>query len=390
MADKIQIYITDENGEHRTDLYRYTDFDISYDIDTVCPTFSITVLDPEMRIKVGYYATFYVNSELILNGLIQKIMKSVNKNGITVRLMGKSSALLLVEQYCRTLNDFYNKTPKYIVETLIAQTKFLSESKIIPTPEFYSDADAEDDSLTDFGTVLFVNKSNRTFTSLNKVTYDTAFEGLSAYPEFTINAGDTVWDKITEIVTINGYQAYFKNAQELIIGRLKTERDNAKLNFKLLNKINNSNVLSAELDEDISDRYTEIQVSTQLQNGRNITKKILDQTAPIEKYMLMTVANDQDPESIGIETREMQRIEGYQLNYTVRGFTQNKNLWKVNRFVKVEDEFLDINDTYVIYKVEFNCNKDNGLLTNLVISKEKDLVNTTYPPGTISGIKIKT
>lgn len=389
MASTIEISVTDFNGENRQPLFRFTDFSITSLVDSICDTFSVTLVDPKFRIKVGYYIYFNVNNELILRGLIQQRRINITKNDYEVTLSGKSATSLLVEQYCKNLNDFKSKTPKFIVDSLINQTNFLKKQKV-PSVEFSSDADS-DDSEEEFKATVLNNNDNREFIRNNNVSYDKNFEALSTYKEFTINAGDMVWNKISEIVTINGYQAYFKPTGDLVIGELKNDRDNAGVNFSITNKRNNSSnsALSASLVEDISDRYTEIQVTTQLENGKNKTVKILDKTAPIEKFMLFSVANDQNPTKIGIETREMQRIDGYQVLYTVEDFTQNQKLWAVNRWVKVEDEFLDIHQNLVVQSRVLNFSMEEGATTDLTLSLEKDLKNKEYPPGSVSGVSVE-
>jgi prophage tail gpP-like protein len=390
----IKLYITDENGKNGKDLFQYSQFSFSQNIDAVVDTFSVTCIDPEFRIKVGHYLYFDINRELVIRGLIQKRAVNISKTSTAVTVSGKSVALLLVEQYCHNLDDFNGKTPKFIVDSLIAQTDFLVKQTTIPTIFFTSDADPEESVSHDegyFTTTVNVDANNRNFTRKNQVIYDDDFKSLPAYGQFSINAGDTVWSKITEIITVNGMQAYFKPIGDLIIGELKKERDEAGVNFKIIHKKNNinNNVLTANFIEDISDRYTELQVMTQLENGSNKTIKILDKTAPLQKLMVFSVANDQDPEKIGIEARELQRIGGYRVNYTVSGFTQAQKLWAVNRLVHVEDSFLDIRQNLVIQSRVFTFSLTDGAKTNLVLSLEKDLKNKTYPPETVPGVTVE-
>ncbi len=389
----ITLYITDENGKNGRDITNFTQFSFSQNIDAVVDTFSVTLIDPQFRIKVGYYLYFYINRELVIRGLIQKRAINISKTNIAVTVAGKAATLLLVEQYCHNLDDFKGKTPKYIVDSLIAQTDFLTKQTTIPTIFFTSDADAEEDISHDEGyytTTVIPDADNRSFTRYNQVTFDDDFKSLPVYGEFCINAGDTVWSKITEIITINGYQAYFKPIGDLIISELKKERDAAGVNFKIIHKRNNTNnnVLTANFVEDISDRYAELQVMTQLENGKNKTIKVLDKTAP-KKLMVFSVANDQNPEKIGIEAREQQRIGGYKVNYTVSGYTQNQKMWAVNRLVHVEDDFLGVRQNLVIQSRVFTFSITDGAKTSLVLSLEKDLKNKIYPPGPVAGVTVK-
>jgi len=208
---------------------------------------------------------------------------------------------------------------------------------------------------------------------------------LPAYGKFTINSGELVWDKITEIVTIHGYEIYFKPSGDLYIGKLKNDRDNSNT-FKISNQLNNSNIISAEYNDDISNRYSELQVTTQLDNGNNKTVKILDKTVPISKFMTINAANDQDPKQIGIQIREFNRTDGFRVIYRLPGFTQNQKLWKVNRLVRVIDNYLDIESDLVTQSVTFNFDTNTGPITTIQLSYEKDLINTEYPSSSVEGV----
>lgn len=386
----ITLYITDSNGKNGRSLIRYQSFSFSSNVDAVTDTFTISLIDPDFAIKVGYYIYFDIRRELVLRGLVQKITRTVSKGTTIVNISGKSATLLLVEQFCRNLNDFSFKTPKFIVDSLIDQTDFISRQNELPLIFFESNADSDTDQ-EEFETTAFIDIQNQTFTRSNQVVYDPDFEALGNYREFTINAGDTVYNKISEIVTINGFQVYFKPIGDLYVGKLKTERDAAGVNFNITHRRNDisNNVLSAELSEDISNRYSEIQVMTQLENGTNVTRKIIDQTAPLQKLMVMSVSNDQDPLQIGLETRELQRTEGYTVTYTVSGFTQNQRLWAVNRLVRVDDELLDIKQNLVIYNRVFTFDLNEGAKTELILSVERNLVDRIFPPGTVSGVTVE-
>lgn len=401
--NQIIIFILDGRGRNPQRVRDFDNLSMNSHLNQVVETFSMTIIDPDLKIKTGYFVDIRIGEngtpkKILLIGRIQRKNTSVSKTNVIVTISGKNASSMLVESYVHEKRDFNNKTPKFIVDALVNQTSFLNREREKPTLLYSTTQNDSVEDNEDYQKYLrFLYEENWEWKRKNNVKYDDDFKALGTVKNFKISIGDTIWEKISEIVTISGYEVYYKLNGDLHIGDLKKERDDAGVNFSLTHKKNNlnNNVLKASQNEDISDRYPEIHVYSQESQTKKCVK-IYDETAPSssitpwgkdgqkipgpEKTMTMSVGDDQNPKQIGLATREHQRINGLQITYEVPGFVQNNKQWLKNRLVKVVDDIFGINATLVIYGVTINFNKTAGTITTLKLSMEKDLKSIKYPP----------
>ena len=101
------------------------------------------------------------------------------------------------------------------------------------------------------------------------------------------------------------------------------------------------------------------------------------------KYVMATVKNNDMPfakplvvnwnenEGPAKKTAELQvaveKASSIQLEYTVKGHSQNGNNWEINRFVDVRDDYNGAKDSYLIKSVTFTLDRQQGKRTRLAL-----------------------
>lgn len=386
MSD-IKILITGRDGNiiSRDNIYRSYSFDMQY--GAVASAFNVYLADLDANIQTGYGIQFLINNKIQFRGIIQRKQKVVDKKNRGIIISGKDRASILVESYCNIFKDFNNQAPKDIIDALINQTNFYTKQK--GTIEESADPTGFNDSgdIEDHNTTVLsdVNESD-TISERNDITYyDDEFQALANKKHFKIDIGDTVYDKINELVEATGYEILYLENGTLYIGDLDKKRYSDPIVYDIINRKDGvgNNVLRASESQDDSGRYSTISISSQAEeysfdSGSHVNKETIatDSTLSGKKYYAQHINSDEgDPEKIAIKTREDQRLSGYELIYEVAGhIAKNGEPWAINRYVNVEDEILDVYRHLVIYGRTFTFDDREGTQTVLKLSHER--INT--------------
>ena len=382
-----QIIIQNRDGDIVSDDNQYSSYSFDSQYNVASDAFSVTLVDNDADILPGYVIMFLINNTIAYRGIIQRKEKSWSKAGRSVVLSGKDNASFLVESHCNNFKDFYQKTPVFIIDSLISQTNFNTKEK--------GSVDESDDSTgfnstSDIGSrnsalLADTNNSDTHDTSANVTTYDSEFSLLSAIKHFKIGVGDKVYERINDLVKSMGYEILYENSGNLYIGDLSRKRNADPIIYDIKRKkgLSSSNVLEGVEIDDISGRHSTYSISAQIDKqywtgsefaNINVEKIATDSTLPYKKFYSEQInSHEGSPEKYAIRVREDARMAGYSVNYTVEGHIDNRGEpWEINRLVNVHDDILKIFSPLVLYGREFNFDSVSGKKTILRLGLERN------------------
>jgi len=381
--DDILIILSDKDGNIISDKNEYTDYSFPSSYTSVTAPFSVTFVNVDFEVKASDLIEFRINGVSEYFGIIERPEKGTGKNSAknsaTLTVSGRDRTLILVEGFCNNFKDFNNKTPKYIIENLINQTNFYTKPKnesedVTDDTGFNSESDLSDRN----SAVLEDVNNSETQSQRNDITvFDAEFTKLKTHKNYKITIGNRVFDKINQLIKMYGFEILYISDGTLYIGDLNKKRYNDPISYSIVfRKIGVGNVLDSRFVDDISGRFSTIQVTAQTESffgeDTNITKIAKDSTLPAVKFMAVQSSGNADTvEKTAISIREDQRIAGFSLSYTVDEHTaDNGETWNINRYVNVFDDVNNVSETLVLYGRTFTFSSE-GRKTLLNISKER-------------------
>jgi prophage tail gpP-like protein len=380
-----KIIITNRNNEIVSDDNQYTSYDFDTQYGSLASIFNCSLVNNKADIEPGYGIQLLIDGKIKFRGVIQRKNHVVSKDSNLITLSGKDRSGILVESYCNTYKDYNSTSPADIIDGLIAQTNFYVKQKgtIDETADSTGFNNATDISSRNSAILHDLDNSDTLNERADITTYDAVFLRLSAINHFKIDIGDRVYQKIEKLVKSQGYEVMYMPDGTLYIGDLGKKRGYDKTIYKINNKITGegNNVLSSNLMQDISGRYSTISISSQSEGYQysstfpnvNEEKIATDSTLPGKKFYAEQI-NDVHGAAAkyAIRIREDQRIEGYQLIYEVPGHVaENGETWEINRYVNIYDDMNEIYRHLVLYGRTFSFDYDSGHRTMLRISHER-------------------
>lgn len=375
MAD-VQILVADRNGVTWKNLnFMWLDYNFTSSTSELTGTFSITCINDVTRsiaVGPGYYIQFKVGGKVAFSGVVQKIEIRTDKKGRTIRVSGKDMSSVLVESYCYKFSD-YKDWPLYlIVNDLIGQTNFLVQTQAAIS--FTLDPAVDNQTAMEYQAEALSKdkKEDKPISQplASNVFYDEDFLAATAKESFKVNVGDTVYSKISELVTGAGFNCLFSSSTgQLYIGDLEKKRNNEKKKNNIVYEIYNNtpgsinthsnNALSSLHEWDESDQYATVTVYSQLESGLNVPGTYKNKWLTTEndnknknrrkKFMAVSVDNEPEPQKIAWQIIEDQQIAGFKLTYELPGHIQKGEIWRVNRLVKVSDN--DISEIRSLFSI---------------------------------------
>jgi prophage tail gpP-like protein len=195
--------------------------------------------------------------------------------------------------------------------------------------------------------------------------------------KFTIKKDDseTVIDAIHQLANNEGMIVYDSPKGELVIGPVGSKSGNYLKNKK---DDEQSNVLSGEHKDDMSNRFYEIQVRSQtkgtdesfgtknqqiqaIANDKTIRPNrvlIIDAPRPLNQIEAQKLANWQNAANCG---------KSIEFTYDVFGWKGPVELWAINTLINVEDDFYVVKVPMLISKVVFKIS-ESGTTTSLTLN----------------------
>jgi len=341
MQDKVALHI----DNHR--IENFQSYTIESDIYTADDAFSLELANPDIQVKEGHRCELYVNGELEMTGIIDRISKSYDKAGVKLKVEGRDLMGLLVDSYCEEFITLQGVKVKALAERLLKKVPFINREKIIYQEDFSGK----------------LKKKARGGSSIALMDAPHNFS--------QIEPGMTIFDALKDYAGSRGMMFFCLPDGTMVFGKPK-EKDEPVFSITSTKDGKDNNALEGEIVKDISKRYSKITVIGQQQgtdgidtNAINTKATIFDKDFPFYKPMVAKNNNDyQSPKLHARMLLEKSRHQGLQLIYKVPGHSQNGRNWTINELCSVKDEVLAVEGTYLIYGRTFEMSKQ-GVYTNL-------------------------
>lgn len=340
------------NGQKIENFESYT---VESNLFEAADAFSLEVSNPQIEIQEGQECTLEVNDQIELTGIIDQITESHSKGSHTFTIAGRDLMGLVVDSYVGDFEDHENITLQGLAELLLAFIPFINRQNIV------------------------YGKGSKT--QLKPTGGSSGGGPLGAQKASVhIEPGQTVFEVLAEYALSVGLLFFNLPDGTFVFGEPITS---GKSNYNLICRKNGqgTNIKRGTRTIDISQRYKRIKVIAQQQGSDplfgaavNIEVVLADPEFPFEKPYVEQVD--------GIETRDQaldraalilgqQYSEGFQLEYVVKGHSQNGLNYQVNTIAHVIDEILtpQLQGDFLIYARTFERSKSGGTITTLKLSE---------------------
>lgn len=313
------------NGSRMDKFVNYT---ITNDLFAPEGSFSFEA-DSKYKISAGDTCTIFVNRKVVMAGIVDTVKREISRNGPKLSFEGRSVASILVDS-CVTKFATLPTTLDKIAEKLVRDLPFIGKKDF----EYYSSA--------------------------KKASIKRKFVQLSP--------GDTVFEVIKRAANSQGYLFWATPDGKFCFDK-PLERGKPLFKIHAISDGSEVDYIDGAVTTTVNGVHSEVRVMGESQDDDDI------------KYVLSTVKNNDMPfakplvvnwnenEGPAKKTAELQvaveKASSIQLEYTVKGHSQNGNNWEINRFVDVNDQFNGAKDSYLIKSVTFSLDRQNGKRTRL-------------------------
>lgn len=343
-----------------TKITNFLSYRVEANLYTADHAFSLELSRPETTVARGAQCKLYINNELVLTGITDRVTRSYDKSGVRLTVEGRDLMGLLVDSCCTTFMTLKGVTLQTLAQTLLAKVPFINRSQI----EYQQ------------GLVASKSKSGRTATGGSTLS---TVDAPQAYAQ--IEPGMTIFEVLSNYAKSRGFMFFSLPNGTFVFGRPKAQGA-AAFSLTCQKPGPQNNVLTGVETQDISRRFSQVTVMGQQQGTNalaasavNTSSTVKDSTFPFFKPFV--TLNNNDQQSPALHARlliEKQKHDGYSLDYKTSGHTQNGKAWTTNELCNVRDEVLGINGTYLIFGRTFEMGKDEGTHTHLKLG----------PPGLVA------
>jgi len=342
MPDSIRLQI----GGRR--IENFLSYSIEADLYTADDAFSLELANPETRVEAGQRCELYINDQLELTGIVDRVNHAYDKQGVRLRVEGRDLCGLLTDSYCEEFIDLKGMTVKALAERLLRTVPYINRKAV------------------DYQENIRGNLKKKKGRGAALAGFDTPQNYAKIEP------GQTIFDVLKTYAASRGMMFYSLPDGTLVFGKPK---DGGEPLFFLTTRKENpgeNNILEGDLAKDISRRYSKVVVIGQ-QQGINdvgtdeisIQATVRDARFPFYKPYVATDSNDsRSPQLHAQMLLEKMRYDGFSLQYKVPGHTQNGTNWRINEMCRVEDEVFGLQENFLIYGRTFELDKQ-GKYTRL-------------------------
>lgn len=266
----------------------------------------------------GTRCLVYINGILELTGIIGPVEETMDDSSHTWSVSGKS-LIGLVERYFVT--DWTN--PPRTLQA--AATKYL-------------------------GAIPFVKELPWTI------------EGTDyAKDHARLDVGDTAFKLLNEWAQNRGLLFWAKADGSIVFGKAVGK---GEAHYTLTSR----NIKRRRRVEDVTGLHSEIVIVSDSDDGH---KKFIAHNASVElKIPYVAAYNGSDSEGMQRQAEEFTRqekMQAFQLEYDVAGFSLNGKNWAINTRVAVDDDQFGLSDVYALRTRTFRYDKQKGSITSLVL-----------------------
>ncbi len=341
-----------------TRIGRFLSYRVEADLYKPEQAFSLDLMDPETAVTPGMQCELYVNSELALTGIIDKVTPGVDKSKRRFQAEGRDLMGLLVDSYAESFPTVKGKKLSDLAAMLLAGVPFIQREAIVYQQDLVSGGGDAGGPGAAGGSSCVGNQ-----------------DAPQHYAQ--IEPGATIFETLKKYAVSRGMMFFGLPDGTFVFGRPKATGAPA---YSLVCKCGDgagNNVLDGELVDDISQRYSKVTVMGSRQgredDGSDPTKvntaaSVTDEDFPFYKPFVAVDNNDeQGPAMRARAIMEQQKFKGFQLKYRVPGHTQNGRAWTVNELAKVVDEVTGVDGVYLVYGRTLEMSRA-GVFTELKLS----------------------
>ena len=338
MLDKVEIRVDDKV------ISNFLDYEVDSDLLTVADAFKCRTgkLTPEeaAAIETGARFQLFVNGALEMNGVIDRSHKSHRKGALSAEIEGRDLGGIIVDAHLTNWKTIPQKNLKTLAKKLLSGLPFISAERIIFEAGVGADAGK----------------------AFKKAQYCPGHTAAQALTDYCQRLGVIFW------VEPDG---------TVVFGKLKTS-GSPEYSFYLYRDpvfAVQNNVLSVEEEDNISKRYSQVEVVGQVQGeddiepgGHSVIGKAMDKGFPFYKP-LVKEANPHmgSVKSQAVHEMLKRKAEGYRLLVTAPRHGQGGKNFRANRIAYLADPALGIMGHYLLLKRTFRYSKRGGQTTAMTL-----------------------
>jgi prophage tail gpP-like protein len=287
--------------------------------------------DSKYDVNKGDTCQIFVNRKCVMSGLIDTVRRSLSRSGPKMEIEGRSVASILADSSVTKFGTMPTSLPQ-LAERLVRDLPFLSRKDFV----FNSGAD-------------------RNFR-----------ENQCKYVELT--PGDSVFDVLKKAANSNGFLFWASPAGELVFDK-PVEHGKAEFKIHAFENGEEMDYIDGSVAETLNGQHSLIKVIGESQDDNDIKYVAAEVKNDDFPFYRPLVVNWNENEGPAKKTAELQlateKASAIQLEYTVRGHTQNGKPWAINAFCDVEDHYNGAVDSFLIKRVTFTLTRNEGRRTRL-------------------------
>lgn len=333
------------------------DISVSINIDALADEFRLTAsssLGKALPFKGGEFCKIYVSGIKVLTGFIDVVTPSYSASSHEIVVFGRSKTSDIVDSYLNSLDLTMPVSLVRCCESVINQ----------------------------IGASISVS-SNVTIEDFKKTE-----DKIS--PEIGANC----FEFLDELARKRQVLIRSDENGNLLITRQEPEKVDAKL--QMIIGDNNNNILEADANYDLTERYNKYVVKS-MQNTSAIVftnsvsiPDVVDQKSEVvdvdvrvgRQYVIQSEKSSTNEQAkLRAEWEaNLRRTRSRQARVVVQGFkNETGDIWRVNKLITMDDQFLGISGSVLISGVRFNYSQSGGSTTELLISDPKSFINSIEP-----------
>jgi prophage tail gpP-like protein len=351
--DQVGLVVNNTRIEH------FLSFRIETDLYTADHAFCLEVAKPETVITGGLQCKLYVNDQLALTGITDRVTRGYDKCGLRLRVEGRDLMGLLVDSCCGQFMTLKGVTLQSLAETLLAKVPFVS-IKNVSYQEGIVASSRNTGQAPDAGSSLQAGDTPQAYTQ--------------------VEPSKTIFDVLNNYARSRGFMFFSLPNGSFVFGRPQA-KGAAQFNIVSQKPGPMNNAIWCEEVSDYSKRFSQVTVMGQ-QQGTNAISAAQVNTSAVETdptfpfYKPFVALDNNDQESPALHARaimEKMKVDGYGLTYKVKGLTQNGRAWTINELCNVNDGVLGVTGQYLVTQRIFEMGKD-GVFTTVKLG----------PPGLVA------
>lgn len=307
---------------------RFVNYTITNDLFTPEGSFSFET-DSKYSVKAGGTCTIFVNRKVVMAGIIDTVNRSLSRSGPKLTFEGRSVASILSDSCVTKFATLPTKLDK-IAEKLVRDLPFIGKKDF----EYYSGA--------------------------KKANISRKFVQLSP--------GDTVFEVIKRAANSQGYLFWATPDGKFCFDK---PLERGKPLFWIHANASEMDYIEGSVTTTINGVHSEVRVMGESQDDNDIKyvmATVKNASMPFAKPLVVNWNENEGPAKKTAELQvAVEKASSIQLEYTVKGHSQNGNNWEINRFVDVQDDYNGAKDSYLIKSVTFTLDRQQGKRTKITL-----------------------